>query len=106
MFRVADKVVLSLWDERGFTAEIGEAPARGGIAPITLSHNVATTEGVDVVLAHARAAGAREVGEATRTRVGRLLRLLRRPGRLSLGSGLQPRRDRAVCAPVSEREDP
>ena len=65
MFRVADKVVLSLWDERGFTAEIGQAPARGGIAPITLSHNVATTEGVDVVLGHARAAGAREVGEAS-----------------------------------------
>ena len=65
MFRVADKVVLSLWDERGFTAEIGEAPARGGIAPITLSHNVATTDGVDVVLAHARAAGAREVEMAS-----------------------------------------
>ena len=65
MFRVADKVVLSLWDERGFAEEIGEAPARGGIAPITLSHNVATPQGVDVVLGHARAAGARDVGDAS-----------------------------------------
>ncbi len=65
MFRVAEKVVLSLWDERGFTAEVGEAPARGGIPPVTLSHNVVTKEGVDVVLGHARAAGAGDVKEAT-----------------------------------------
>ena len=30
MFRVAEKVVLSLWVETGFTAEVGHAPARGG----------------------------------------------------------------------------
>ena len=64
MFRVADKVVLSLWDERGFTAEIGHPPARGGVPPITLAHNVATTRGVDTVLEQARVAGASEVGEA------------------------------------------
>ena len=65
MFRVADKVVLSLWDERGFAEEIGEPPARGGVPPITLAHNVATKEGVDVVLGHARAACATDVGDAT-----------------------------------------
>lgn len=64
MFRVADKVVLSLWDERGFTAEIGHAPARGGVPPITLAHNLATARGVDTVLEQARVAGASEVGEA------------------------------------------
>ena len=64
MFRVADKVVLSLWDERGFTAEIGHPPARGGVPPITLAHNVATARGVDTVLEQARVAGASEVGEA------------------------------------------
>jgi hypothetical protein len=64
MFRVADKVVLSLWDERGFTAEIGHPPVRGGVPPITLAHNLATARGVDTVLEQARVAGASEVGEA------------------------------------------
>ena len=64
MFRVADKVVLSLWDERGFTAEIGHPPARGGVPPITLAHNPATARGVDTVLEQARVAGASDVGEA------------------------------------------
>jgi len=65
MFRVAEKVVLSLWDERGFTAEVGQAPVRGGIAPITLAHNLATKEGVDVAIEQARVAGATHVGEGT-----------------------------------------
>ncbi|QSR31968.1 glyoxalase [Nocardioides sp. S5] len=70
MFRVADKVVLSLWDERGFTAEIGHPPARGGVPPITLAHNVATARGVDTVLEQARVAGASEVGEAAKREWG------------------------------------
>ena len=65
MLRVADKVVLSLWDEEHFTAEVGHAPARDGVPPLTLAHNVATREEVDGVLAQARAAGAREVSAAT-----------------------------------------
>ena len=64
MFKVAEKVVLSLWVEEGFVAEVGHAPARGGVPPITLSHNLATTQGVDTVLEQARAAGATQVGEA------------------------------------------
>ena len=64
MFKVADKVVLSLWTESGFVAEVGHAPARGGVPPVTLSHNLATTQGVDTVLEQARAAGATQVGEA------------------------------------------
>ena len=63
MFKVADKVVLSLWTESGFVAEVGQAPARGGVPPVTLSHNLATTQGVDTVLEQARAAGASQVGE-------------------------------------------
>lgn len=61
MFTVADKVVLSLWAEEHFIAEIGTAPARGAVPPVTLAHNVATPEGVDRVLEHAEAAGATEV---------------------------------------------
>ena len=64
MFRVAEKVVLSLWAEEGFVAEVGRAPVRGGIPPITLSHNLATKDGVDVALEQARAAGASEVKDA------------------------------------------
>ena len=37
MFKVADKVVLSMWVESAFVAEVGHAPARGGVPPITLS---------------------------------------------------------------------
>jgi catechol 2,3-dioxygenase-like lactoylglutathione lyase family enzyme len=58
MFAVADKVVLSLWDAAAAAAELGVAPTLGGVPPITLSHNLATTAGVDAVLADARAAGA------------------------------------------------
>jgi uncharacterized protein len=61
MFQVADKVVLSLWAEAGFEAEVGPIRRGEGNAPITISHNLATSEEVDAVLADARAAGAREV---------------------------------------------
>ena len=64
MFRVADKVVLSLWAEAFFTEEVGHAPTRGGIPPVTLAHNLATKQGVDTVLEQAAAAGATQVGEA------------------------------------------
>ena len=58
MFQVADKVVLSLWDAAAFEHEIGAPPSLGGVPPVTLAHNCATTEGVDQVLAAARNAGA------------------------------------------------
>ena len=64
MFRVAEKVVLSLWSETFFVEEVGHQPARGGVPPITLAHNVATKRGVDTVLEQATVAGAREVGDA------------------------------------------
>lgn len=50
MLPVAERLILSLWSVEGFTAEIGEAPA-SGIAPVTLSHNLATPAEVDEVLA-------------------------------------------------------
>src|SRR5690606_3432072 len=39
MFRVAEKLVLSLWSEAFFVEEVGHQPARGGVPPITLAHN-------------------------------------------------------------------
>ena len=64
MFRVADKVVLSLWSRAAFEAELGRQPAAGGVPPVTLAHNVATPEGVDRVLEQAQAAGAEVVVRA------------------------------------------
>ncbi len=65
MIRVAEKVVLSLWSEEGFEAEVGPVRRGEGIVPITLAHNVATPAEVDAVLAQARAAGALEVTDGT-----------------------------------------
>ncbi len=50
MFHVADKVVLSLWSESGFEAEVGPIRRGEGVAPITISHNLATSDEVDAVL--------------------------------------------------------
>lgn len=58
MIQVGDKLILSLWDERGFEAEVGPIRRGSGVAPITLSHNLATNAEVDAVLETARAAGA------------------------------------------------
>ncbi len=64
MFRVADRVVLSLWAEAGFEEEVGPVRRGSGVVPITLAHNVATPAEVDAVLDDARAAGASDVGRA------------------------------------------
>lgn len=65
MFRVADKVVLSLWAAEAAAAELGTMPAIGGTPPVTLAHNLATEQGVDRVLETARTLGA-EVSDAER----------------------------------------
>lgn len=64
MFRVADKLVLSLWAESAFEAEVGPIRRGEGAPPLTLAHNVATTAEVDAVLATARQAGADPVQPA------------------------------------------
>jgi uncharacterized protein len=63
MIRVADKVLLSLWDRDHFEAEVGPI-ATGpistgqGVAPLTLAHNVGSRGEVDQVLEAARRVGA------------------------------------------------
>ena len=64
MIKVGERLVLSLWDEAGFEAEVGPIRRGDGLVPLTLAHNVATRSEVDAVLATARAAGADPVGEA------------------------------------------
>ena len=64
MIKAGEHLVLSLWHESGFEAEVGPIRRGEGIVPITLSHNVRTEAEVDEILATARAAGADPVGEA------------------------------------------
>jgi len=64
MIRAGDKLVLSLWSEAGFEAEVGPIRRGAGLVPMTLAHNVATRPEVDAVLATARAAGADPVADA------------------------------------------
>ena len=50
MIKVADKVILSLWDRDHFEAEVGPIVTGSGVAPLTLAHNVGSREEVDQVL--------------------------------------------------------
>jgi catechol 2,3-dioxygenase-like lactoylglutathione lyase family enzyme len=63
MIRVGEHLILSLWDEAHFEAEVGAIGRGDGVPPFTLAHNLATPDGVDAVLRDARAAGA-DVGAA------------------------------------------
>ncbi|MEI2712538.1 MAG: VOC family protein [Nocardioides sp.] len=65
MFRVADKVILSLWDAESFEAEVGVPPSYG-TPPLTLAHNLRTKKGVDSVLETARRLGAEVRGAQER----------------------------------------
>jgi uncharacterized protein len=63
MIRVGEHLILSLWDEAHFEAEVGAIGRGTGVPPFTLAHNLATPEEVDAVLVEAGSAGA-EVGVA------------------------------------------
>lgn len=58
MIRVGDRLVLSLWDEAGFAAEVGPVRRGEGHAPLALAHNVATEAEVDDIVRRAEALGA------------------------------------------------
>ncbi|MDP3893316.1 VOC family protein [Nocardioides sp.] len=64
MIQVGEHLVLSLWSEDHFEAEIGAISRGTGVPPLTLAHNVASKEGVDRVLETARTIGADPVVEA------------------------------------------
>ena len=70
MLQVGEHVVLSLWVEHEFEAEVGPIVRGDGVAPITIAHNVATEAEVDAVLELARAAGADPVQAAFRREWG------------------------------------
>ncbi len=58
MIRVGEKVILSLWSEQEFEAEVGPVRRGNGMAPVTLAHNVATEAEVDEILELATSLGA------------------------------------------------
>ena len=58
MIQAGEHLVLSLWVDREFEAEVGPIRRGAGVAPITLAHNVPTRAEVDSVLVTARQAGA------------------------------------------------
>jgi catechol 2,3-dioxygenase-like lactoylglutathione lyase family enzyme len=66
MIRAGEHLLLSLWAEPGFEAEVGPIRRGEGLAPITLAHNVATEAEVDEILALARSIGADPVSDAVR----------------------------------------
>jgi catechol 2,3-dioxygenase-like lactoylglutathione lyase family enzyme len=63
MIKAGQHLILSLWDEGEFEAEVGPIRRGEGVAPFTLAHNVATPAEVDAVLEAARAAGADPVSD-------------------------------------------
>src|SRR4051794_10500770 len=58
MIRAGERLVLSLWSEEGFEAEVGPIRRGEGLVPVTLAHNVRTEAEVDEVLALAASLGA------------------------------------------------
>ena len=66
MIKVADRVLLSLWSEVGFEAEVAPVRRGEGVVPLTLAHNVATEAEVDAVLETARGLGAEVSGPVRR----------------------------------------
>ncbi|GED98481.1 VOC family protein [Gordonia crocea] len=70
MIRAGEHLMLSLWAESGFEAEVGPIRRGAGAVPITLSHNVRTEGEVDEILALAQRIGADPVSPATRREWG------------------------------------
>ena len=65
MIRVGAKIMLSLWAEPSFEAEVGPVRRGEGVVPMTLAHNVRTEAEVDQILELASRLGA-EVSRAQR----------------------------------------
>ena len=66
MIRTGEHLILSLWAEAGFEAEVGPIRRGAGIVPVTIAHNVRTDKEVDEILDLARHAGADPVESGQR----------------------------------------
>ena len=70
MIRTGQHLILSLWSEDGFEAEVGPIRRGDGVVPLTLAHNVRTEPEVDEILELAASLGADPVSRATRREWG------------------------------------
>ncbi len=70
MIQAGQHLLLSLWVEPHFEAEVGPIRRGPGVSPITIAHNVGSDAEVDAVLETARAAGADPVEPAVRREWG------------------------------------
>lgn len=70
MIRTGQHLILSLWAEPGFEAEVGPIRRGEGLVPITIAHNLRTEDEVDAVLELARSAGADPVEPGQRREWG------------------------------------
>jgi len=66
MIKAGEHLVLSLWAESGFEAEVGPIMRGEGIVPLTIAHNVRTEAEVDAILDLARNIGADPVSAGVR----------------------------------------
>jgi catechol 2,3-dioxygenase-like lactoylglutathione lyase family enzyme len=64
MVLAGEHLMLSMWTETSFAAEVGTVGHGDGVPPITLAHNLPERDQVDTVLAESRAAGASFVEDA------------------------------------------
>jgi predicted lactoylglutathione lyase len=70
MIQVGEHLLLSLWVESHFEAEVGAIRRGKGVAPFTIAHNLTSDAEVDAVLETARAAGADPVQPAVKREWG------------------------------------
>lgn len=70
MVQVAEKLILSLWQEDKAAGELGPIGRATGAMPFALAHNVATELDVDRAIAEARAAGATVASEPVKREWG------------------------------------
>lgn len=66
MIKAGEHLLLSLWAEAGFEAEVGPIRRGAGVVPITLAHNVRTEAEVDEILTLAASIGADPVATGER----------------------------------------
>jgi len=66
MIQAGQHLMLSLWGEAGFEAEVGPIRRGPGIVPLTLAHNVRTEDEVDAILDQAAEIGANPVERGRR----------------------------------------
>ena len=61
MIKAGEHLVLSLWSESGFEAEVGTIRRGVGVVPMTLAHNVSSREEVDEVLPRSTLVGSSRI---------------------------------------------